>query len=134
MPLCAICGSKPATHVCQTCGRNVCANDIDRVQWSCSQCLSKNTAAQLQGYSEPYCLSLARWLFFIAFGVVFIGILLMMLGSLSNQGGFSGGAIILIGPIPIVLGTGPYSFGLIAVASVLTVASIIFFLVVRRRP
>jgi len=77
---------------------------------------------------------LARWLFFIAFGVVFIGILLMMLGSLSNQGGFSGGAIILIGPIPIVLGTGPYSFGLIAVASVLTVASIIFFLVVRRRP
>lgn len=43
------------------------------------------------------------------------------------------GAIILIGPIPIVLGSGPYSVGLVAIASVLTVVAIIFFLIMRRR-
>jgi uncharacterized membrane protein len=133
-PLCSICGSKPATHVCQTCGKPVCRNDIDPIQWSCSQCLSKGIATPIQSYPEPSHSSFPTWLFFIAFGVIFVGILLMTLGSLSNPGGVSGGVIILIGPIPIVLGSGPYSAGLIEVASVLTVAAIVFFLVLRRRP
>jgi uncharacterized membrane protein len=133
VPLCVICGSQPATHVCQTCGRAVCRNDIDAVQWSCSQCLSQGSTTPLRNYSELSRFSFATWLFFIAFGVIFIGILLMTLGSLSNLGGVSGGAIILIGPIPIVLGNGPYSAGLIEIAAVLTVAAIVFLLVLRRR-
>jgi uncharacterized membrane protein len=72
-------------------------------------------------------------LFFIAFAAIFIGMLLMAFGSLSNRGGVSGGAIILIGPIPIILGSGPYSVGLITLAAVLTVAALVLFLVLRRR-
>ena len=73
------------------------------------------------------------WLFFIAFAVIFIGILLITFGSASNSGQFSGGAIILIGPIPIILGNGPYSVQLIVLAGVLTIAGLLFLLVLKRR-
>jgi len=59
--------------------------------------------------------------------------LLMTLGSLSNIESISGGAVILIGPIPIVFGTGPYSVALIALAAVLTIFAVIFFYFFARR-
>jgi uncharacterized membrane protein len=69
----------------------------------------------------------------IAFAAIFIGALLITLGSLSNLGGASGGAVILIGPIPIILGAGPYSFDLIALSVVLTILAIVVFLFLRKR-
>jgi uncharacterized membrane protein len=77
-------------------------------------------------------LSLAYWLFIVAFVVIFIGMLLMSLGSVSNLNGVSGGAVILIGPIPIVLGSGPNSLPLIAMGVILTVLSLFLYLVLRR--
>jgi uncharacterized membrane protein len=69
----------------------------------------------------------------VAFAVIFIGTLLVVLGSMSNFGPSSVGGIILIGPIPIVLGGGPYSFELVALSAVLMIVAIVFFLVLRRR-
>ena len=58
----------------------------------------------------------------------------MTVGSLpGSNGGFNGGAVILIGPIPIILGTGSYSLVLIALAAVLTVIALGFFLFLRRK-
>ena len=70
---------------------------------------------------------------FLAFLMIIVGMLLIALGSMSNIGNMSSGAIILIGPIPIVLGGGPYSFELVELAVVLTIAAVILFLAVRRR-
>ena len=72
-------------------------------------------------------------LFLLASVAIFIGALLIAAGSMSNLGGASGGAVILIGPIPIILGGGPYSFELIVLAAALTVVAIVLFLFVRRR-
>lgn len=72
-------------------------------------------------------------MFLVAFAAIFIGILLVTLGALSKTGNVSGGAIILIGPIPIVLGVGPYSFELVELAAILTIAAVILFLLVRMR-
>jgi len=69
----------------------------------------------------------------LAFAAIFIGMLLIALGSMPNPGSVSGGAVILIGPIPIVLGGGPYSFELIGLAVVLTIVAAVLFLIVRRR-
>jgi uncharacterized membrane protein len=66
--------------------------------------------------------------------MIVIGILLVTAGSITGSGsGISGGAVILIGPIPIILGTGPYSFEMIIMAAVLTVLALGFFLLVRRK-
>jgi uncharacterized membrane protein len=52
---------------------------------------------------------------------------------LSNLGGASGGAVILIGPIPIILGAGHYSFDLVALSVILTIVAIVVFLFLRKR-
>jgi uncharacterized membrane protein len=59
--------------------------------------------------------------------------LLMAFGSLSTPGSFGGGAVILIGPIPIILGAGSYSVVLVALAVVLTVISLAVYLILRGR-
>jgi uncharacterized membrane protein len=72
-------------------------------------------------------------LFLLAFAAIFIGTLLIALGSMTNSGNASGGAIILIGPIPIILGSGPYSFALVGLAAVVTIVAVVLFLIMRRR-
>lgn len=84
-------------------------------------------------YTQGSQFGLASLLFLIAFAVIFVGALLVAFGSMSNQGSASGGAVILIGPIPIILGSGPYSFELITLAVALTIVAIVVFLFVRRR-
>jgi uncharacterized membrane protein len=39
----------------------------------------------------------------------------------------------LIGPIPIIIGNGPYSFDLILLGAALTIVMIVLFLFLRRR-
>lgn len=132
-PLCQICGKRAATYVCQDCGKTVCSNCFDPAHWSCTDCQAKLRPSAVAEYPVASGFSLATWLFFIAFAIIFIGMLLMTYGSLSKVGDMTGGAIILIGPIPIILGTGPYSFTMVALAVVLMVAALVFYLVLRKR-
>jgi len=130
VPLCAVCGTQPATYICQNCSRPACRNCFDASTWTCSGCATKSAEV---GRGQPLQFGLASILFLIAFAAIFIGALLITLGSLSNLGGASGGAVILIGPIPIILGAGPYSFDLIALSVVLTILAIVVFLFLRKR-
>jgi uncharacterized membrane protein len=130
-PACALCGKKVASYVCQSCGRAVCGNCFSSAEWSCTDCLGKTTSPQ--GNPMPLQFSWVSLLFFIASAAIFIGILLMSIGSLTNLGNASSGTIILIGPIPIILGNGPYSLPLIALAAGITIFAVVFFLIMRRR-
>jgi len=85
------------------------------------------------GYGQGMRMGLPSVLFLLAFAAIFIGLVILALGSLPNPGSVSGGAVILIGPIPIILGSGPYSFVLAALAVVLTIIAAVLFLAVRRR-
>ncbi len=132
-PLCQICGMRQATYVCQSCGRTVCANCFSSVQWTCSDCLAK-TNGPLKRESTDSQISVPTLLFFVAFAMIVIGVLLVSAGSITGSNSeVSGGVVILIGPIPIILGTGPYSFEMIVTAAVLTVLALCFFLLVRRK-
>jgi uncharacterized membrane protein len=74
------------------------------------------------------------WIFFASFALVIIGILVMMIASFTQgHGQTSGGAVILIGPIPIILGSGPESTWLIALAAIITVIALVVFLLTRRK-
>ena len=133
-PLCAVCGTAPATYICQNCGRATCPNCIDATTLNCYGCATKATTRLGRGeYSQPLHFSLASILLMIAFAAIFIGMLLVALGSVGNLGPSSTGGVILIGPIPIILGSGPYSIPLIALSVGLTIVALIFFLMLRRR-
>ncbi len=77
----------------------------------------------------------SRLLGFLLLGIilVFVGIAVLVVASLVLGGSGSVGGVILIGPIPIVFGAGPGAGLLIAISIILTVISIIFFLIMNRR-
>ncbi len=52
---------------------------------------------------------------------------------LGGDASVSGGAIIFVGPIPIVLGAGPYGFFAVVLAAVLTVIGFVVFFWMRRQ-
>ena len=133
-PPCAVCGSQPATYICQNCARPACSNCFDPSTWTCHQCGAKRAGQPPPvEYTQPLQFGLASLLFLVAFAAIFVGALLIAVGSMSNMGTASGGAVILIGPIPIILGGGPYSFELIVLSVALTIVAVVLFLFVRRR-
>jgi LPXTG-motif cell wall-anchored protein len=74
------------------------------------------------------------WILFASFAMVFIGMILMMIASFTQgHGSTSGGAIILVGPIPIILGSGPESTWMILLAAMITVIALAAFLLTRRK-
>jgi uncharacterized membrane protein len=77
----------------------------------------------------------SRLLSFFLLGItlVFVGIAVLVVASVVLGGSGSVGGVILIGPIPIVFGAGPDAGWLIAISIILTVVSLILFLVMNRR-
>jgi uncharacterized membrane protein len=133
---CGLCGESDARYVCESCGRGVCENCFDPQRWVCTACLSKivGRMGQPTESSEGYPQSRLLLLFFTGFLIVFIGMALMIVSSLfSGTGSALGGAVIFIGPIPILLGSGPFSLQVFLLAIVLTVVGVIFFVRERRR-
>ena len=129
---CEICGSQEARFVCSRCGRRVCLQDFRQKQWLCATCeTSAQTEAPESRSTFPVGLS---WIFLASFALIFIGMLVMMIAS-STQGHIttSGGAVILIGPIPIFLGSGPESSWLILLAAIVTAIALVVSLLTRRK-
>ena len=77
----------------------------------------------------------SRLLGFLLLGItlVFVGIAVLIVASLVFGGSGSVGGVILIGPFPIVFGAGPDAGWLLAISVILTVVSVILFLVMNRR-
>jgi uncharacterized membrane protein len=77
----------------------------------------------------------SRLLGFLLLGItfVFVGIAVLALVSVVLGGSGSVGGVILIGPIPIVFGSGPEAGLLIAISIILTVVSVASFLIMNRR-
>jgi uncharacterized membrane protein len=66
--------------------------------------------------------------------LIFVGLVVIIVASVVLGGGSgSVGGIILIGPIPIVFGAGPEAGWLIAVSIIISVISIVSFLIMNRR-
>ncbi|MFW6110988.1 MAG: TIGR00304 family membrane protein [Thermoproteota archaeon] len=63
---------------------------------------------------------------------VLVGVLLLVVATVLSDASTSFGIVIFFGPIPIVVGSGPHSVWLILLAIILTVLSVVIFLVYRR--
>ena len=64
---------------------------------------------------------------FLGFLMVFVGVMLLILAGLSSKGQLDFGGIIMIGPIPILIGYGQNAPWLILFAAVITVICLLFF-------
>jgi uncharacterized membrane protein len=73
-------------------------------------------------------------LLILGFAMVFIGVIVIVVASvLYGSGAASVGAVIFIGPFPIIVGAGPDMTFLIVVGVVLAVLSVVVLLIMRRR-
>jgi len=78
--------------------------------------------------------SRARLLFVLGFFTITIGLVLVLIATaLSGGTSLSFGGFIIIGPFPIVFGSGPNASLLILLGVIITVLSVITFLIMRRR-
>lgn len=78
--------------------------------------------------------NLAFKLFLFGFLLVFLGVVVLIVAALFGGGVEASGAVILfVGPVPIILGAGPYSFFAILLAVVLTVIGFVVFVWTRKK-
>jgi uncharacterized membrane protein len=70
----------------------------------------------------------------LGFVLVLVGITIVLVAAVLYGGGSASfGAVILVGPFPIVVGAGPDAILLVLLGIILAVLSFIVFLVMRRR-
>jgi len=69
----------------------------------------------------------------LGFALIFVGTIFLIVSSmLYGNAQPTLGAVIFIGPIPIIFGAGPYSIFAILLATILTILGIVFFLLLRK--
>ena len=73
-------------------------------------------------------------LLFLGFILVVVGVAVILVASVLDGGGsVSGGAVIFIGPFPIVIGAGPDATLIVLFSIILAVLSVVVFLVMNRK-
>ena len=132
---CEICRNRPARYVCQECGRSVCERCLEPHAWLCADCMKQlemqsQTPTPEGGFGSPP--SLMK-VFLLGFTLMLIGVVTVVIATLLYGSPDSVGLIVFIGPIPIILGAGEYSFLTIVLALILTAMSVIFFFVLRKQ-
>jgi len=70
-------------------------------------------------------------LFIIGFFIIFTGIMILMVAAVLSGDSVNFGALIFIGPFPIVVGVGPEAALMVLFAIILAVLGIIMFLILR---
>lgn len=71
-------------------------------------------------------------LFIIGFFITFVGIIILIVAAVLSNGSTNFGALIFIGPFPIVVGAGPQATWMVLFAIILAILSIIMFLISRK--
>ena len=78
--------------------------------------------------------SLPTKFFLLSFLLIFAGFIVIMAYALfGGDADVSGGAVIFVGPIPIIIGVGTDAFLAIVLAAVLTIVGFIVFFWMRRQ-
>jgi uncharacterized membrane protein len=90
--------------------------------------LSQNDENAEFGFSGNWLGIFLLGVILISIGIAVLVIVSVVLGGLGNVGG-----IILIGPIPIIFGSGPNSIWLIAISIIITFLSIASIILLNRR-
>jgi len=128
--VCQICRKRQAKYVCQECGRTICEACLEPQTWACSVCYGR-----LEEESEAPRIfqSFLSKLFLLSFLLIFIGVIFIVISVVLLGTPASAGVVLVLGPIPIILGTGPYATLALVLAVILTILSIVMFFVFQKR-
>ncbi len=128
---CKICGKRAARYICQECGREICEVCLEPHTWVCTECYERVKLEAPLFEATPWPTPFK--LFLLGFLLIFIGMIFVTITAFLSGTPANFGAIIFIGPIPIVLGAGPNPIWAIMLAVVVTIVGVILFLLLRKR-
>lgn len=133
MEKCDICGKLTAVqHTCRLCKRQVCEEHFKPQDGLCSLCYKRLSLAT-QATEETLMSALPFKLFLLGFFLMFVGVVVLIAAAaLQGDTSLSVGSVVFIGPIPIILGAGPYAFFAILLAVILTIVGFIVFFWLRK--
>jgi uncharacterized membrane protein len=72
-------------------------------------------------------------LLILGFAMVIVGIILILIAAALYGGSANAGAVIFIGPFPIVIGAGPDVTWIVLFSIILAVLSVVVFLIINRK-
>lgn len=103
--------------------------------WLCKECYEKIKGSNEGNRAEEKILLNFPFvkMFLFGFILIFIGMMILILAALLTGLKNSLGFIFLIGPIPIILGSGQFAPALIIIGAVLTIICLIIFILLNRR-
>ncbi len=129
--LCELCSKRSARYVCQECSRNVCERCLEPHTWLCTECCERLEREAPRREAKGISPSLPSFMSVFLLGslLIFAGMVIIMIATVLYGLPDSLGLIVFIGPIPIVLGAGEYSFWSVILAIILTVLAIAFFII-----
>ncbi|MEM2122487.1 MAG: DUF131 domain-containing protein [Candidatus Bathyarchaeia archaeon] len=106
----------------------VCDECFDTDLHLCLECLSRKGLIGTKGILKDIRSSI--FIFTLGFLLIIVGSFLLLFSQLQGaEGSVSGGAVLLLGPIPIILGGGPHAHLLVALALIVTIAIVIAWFV-----
>jgi len=128
--VCQICNKRTAKYVCQECGRMICEVCLELRAWVCSECYG-----QLKERPKEFGLRRSSFFKFFLFGVllIFMGVIFIVISAFLLEAPISAGVVLILGPLPIILGTGPYATLALILVVILTILSIIMFFMFQKR-
>lgn len=123
-----------ALQTCKLCKRRVCEEHFKYQEGICSQCHGRLSLAT-RGTEEASVSATPFKLFFLGCLLMFLGVIVVVVAALMGGGesSVSTGVVIVVGFIPIVIGSGPYAFYAILIAVVLTMISFAVFVWMRKQ-
>jgi len=90
--------------------------------------------AEAERQQEEASSSLPLKLFLFGFLLMFAGVVVLVASALlGGDGTVSGGVVIFVGPIPIILGAGPYASLAIVFAAILTIIGFVMFFWLKKK-
>jgi len=135
-PLCELCGKRDARYVCQNCGRLICDLCVASDDPLCSECFSSmggRERLEPTQLDRHFSLLNPFSILFLGIFLIFIGFFLIMLSSVLSGTIEGVGAVVMIGPIPIIVSSGGFLLETLILAIILTLLAIVLFLISRKR-
>ncbi|MGD8544446.1 MAG: DUF131 domain-containing protein, partial [Candidatus Bathyarchaeota archaeon] len=108
-----------------------CEACLEPYTWVCTECY-KRVKLETPFFQTDLWPTPVK-LFLLGFLLIFTGIILIMTTAALSGASANFGAIIFIGPIPIVLGAGSNSICAIIIAVAVTIVGVILFLLLRKQ-
>lgn len=107
----------------------VCDECFDAAIHICVECLTHKVSRGVTVIHKHILASAPILILLLGFLLIIIGSFILFISPFQGTKSISGGAIFLLGPIPIILGGGPYAPLLITLALLVTILIIVVWLI-----